>query len=206
MLIGVYTIPVLVTYLGLISSVSAAAFAINGNYKVSVILFMLSAIFDLFDGMIARKMNKSEKENLFGIQIDSIIDACSFGMVPAIIGYSMGMNTKLDFAILLLYVMGATMRLAYFNCLALDAENKNKSGKKFYLGLPVTFSAVLLPIVFVTSYILCQRFDILTLRLTYFIVSILFVVNVKLPKLGGIWYYILPLIMVIWSILTLVVL
>ena len=207
MFIGVYTIPVLITYLGLMSSLMAAVFSINGNYKISIILFMLAAIFDLFDGMVARKLNKTEKENLFGIQIDSLIDVCSFGVVPTIIGYNMGLKTPLDLFIFGLYICGATMRLAYFNYLALASENDNtKPKKKYYLGLPVTFSAVILPFVFVLTYILTNGFNAIVLRITYMLIAILFVSNIKLPKLTGIWYYILPILTILWSILTFIVL
>ena len=207
MLVGVYTLPVLITYLGLVSSLIAAIFSINANYKMAIVMFMVSAIFDLFDGMLARKMNKSEKEKLFGIQIDSIIDVCSFGIVPTIIGYNMGLNTNLDLAIFLLYIICATMRLAYFNYLALSLENKEeKSVRKYYLGLPVTYSAIILPIVFVASYFFTQSFNILALRLTYLLISILFVLKIKLPKPVGIWYFIFPILTVMWSIITLLVL
>lgn len=207
MLVGVYTLPVLITYLGLVSSLIAAIFSINDNYKMAIVMFMVSAIFDLFDGMLARKMNKSEKEKLFGIQIDSIIDVCSFGIVPTIIGYNMGLNTNLDLAIFLLYIICATMRLAYFNYLALSLENKEeKSVRKYYLGLPVTYSAIILPIVFVASYFFTQSFNILALRLTYILISILFVLKIKLPKPVGIWYFIFPVLTVLWSVITLIVL
>lgn len=208
MFIGVYTIPVLVTYLGLISSMLAAAFSINGNFKMSIILLMLAAIFDLFDGMLARKLNKTEKENLFGIQIDSIIDVCSFGVVPTIIGYNMGLNTVLDLVIFGMYICGATMRLAYFNCLALAPDNKDgdKPKKKYFLGLPVTFSAIIFPLVFVLSFIITNGFNPLILRIAYLLIAVLFITNVKLPKPTGVWYYIFPAIMILWSILTIVVL
>jgi phosphatidylserine synthase len=42
MIIGVYTIPTLITYIGLLGSFSACAFAINGKLDIAVVLFMLS--------------------------------------------------------------------------------------------------------------------------------------------------------------------
>lgn len=205
MLVGVYTIPVLITYLGLISSLSSLIFIINHNYQFMIITFMLSGIFDLFDGMIARKLNKTEKENLFGIQIDSIIDVCSFGFVPIIIGYNLGMNSTLDFAILGLYLLCTTMRLAYFNYLALSENKENIKAKKFYHGLPVTYSTIILPLVYIIIYYFNKSFDINILRITYFLIAILFVLNVKLPKPKGIWYIIFPILTILASILTILV-
>ena len=42
MFIGVYTIPVLVTYLGLFCSFGSCVLAVNGNIKYAIILFTLS--------------------------------------------------------------------------------------------------------------------------------------------------------------------
>ena len=208
MLVGVYTIPVLITYLGLISSMLAAIFSIGGNYKIAIILFMLAAIFDLFDGMIARKLNKTEKEKLFGVQIDSIIDTCSFGIVPIIIGYSMGLKHNIDLLIFLIYLICATMRLAYFNYLALSSENVNNIGnqRKYYLGLPVTYSAIILPLIYVVSYMFFKEFNVVLLRSVYLIIAMLFILNVKIPKPVGVWYFIFPIITVLWSIITFIVL
>jgi len=86
----------------------------------------------LFDGVIARKFNKTEEENKFGIQIDSIIDVINFGITPIVIGISLGMTETIDVCLFLLYIMAVTMRLAYFNISVLKKEDNRPL--KYYTG------------------------------------------------------------------------
>ena len=66
-LIGVYDYTVILTYLGLISSVFGMTQAIHGDYKTAILCLALSGICDTFDGRIARtKKNRSEREKNFG--------------------------------------------------------------------------------------------------------------------------------------------
>jgi CDP-diacylglycerol--serine O-phosphatidyltransferase len=204
MFIGVYTIPVLITYLGLFCSFSSSLLAVNGNIKYAVILFTLAGIFDLFDGFAARKLNKKEKEKVFGIQIDSIIDVFSFGVTPIILAYNLGLNKFIDYPILFLYLSAATMRLAYFNYLVID--KKDDKPIKYYSGLPVTYGSVILPLVFLLKAALDNNIFINTIRLTYIAVALLFVFNIKIPKPRGVFYLIFPILTVIYAILCMAIL
>ena len=201
MIIGVYTIPTLITYLGLVCSFSSCMLALNNRLDIAIVLFIFAGIFDLFDGMIARKLNKTDKEKLFGIQIDTVIDVFSFGVTPIILGLSIGMNTGLDYTIFGLYIIVATMRLAYFNYLVLQ-KNDDKP-VKHYIGLPVTYSALIFPIVYLFKNILDENFTIV-LRALYVVVAALYILKIKVPKPKGIWYLIFPLLAIIVSILTIV--
>lgn len=201
MIIGVYTIPTLVTYLGLLCSFTSCMFALNNRLDIAIALFIFAGIFDLFDGMVARKLNKIDKERLFGIQIDTVIDVFSFGVTPIILGLNIGLNTGLDYAIFGLYIITATMRLAYFNYLVLQ-KNDNKP-VKHYMGLPVTYSALIFPIAYLFKNILGSYFTI-SLRVIYVMVAILYILNIKIAKPKGIWYLLFPILAITVSILTVI--
>jgi len=203
MLIGVYTIPTLVTYLGLFCSFSSCMFAFNNKLDIAIVLFIFAGIFDLFDGMIARKLNKTDKEKLFGIQIDTVVDVFSFGVTPIIIGLNIGLNTALDYVIFGIYLVTATMRLAYFNYLVLE-KNDDKP-VKYYTGLPVTYSALIFPIFYLFKNILNENFDIV-LRMVYILVAIFYILKVKVIKPKGIWYLIFFLLAIVASIVTVILL
>ena len=203
MIIGVYTIPTLVTYLGLICSFSSCILAMNKRFDIAVILFILAGLFDLFDGVVARKLNKTEKEEQFGIQIDTVIDVFSFGVTPIIIAINMGLNTVLDYAILGIYLATATMRLAYFNYLMLQKNDDEPI--KYYTGLPVTYSALILNITYLFMNILNSNF-IIVLRLVYVFIALLYILKVKIAKPKGIWYVIFSLLAVVVSIFSLILL
>ena len=53
---------------------------------------MLAGVCDMFDGKIARTMKRTKQEKRFGIQIDSLSDFLCFGVLPAMIGYNIGMT------------------------------------------------------------------------------------------------------------------
>jgi len=200
-MIGVYTLPVLVSYMGLFCAFLASLLALGGNIRYAVIFFILAGLFDLFDGMVARLLNKTDKEKIFGVQIDSIIDVCSFGVAPIIIAYALGMNAPLDFVLMFAYVSAAAMRLSYFNYLVISSNEEGPV--KYYTGLPVTYSTIIFPLVILLK--ICFDADIFSwlLRGAFILVTILFVSNIKIPKPKGIFYIIFPILSFIYALLVL---
>jgi len=91
--------------------------------------YIVTAAFcDMFDGRIARATNTGSP---FGEQLDSLVDAISFGVAPALMMYFAELNhTGWDWIFVWLYVACAVMRLARFN-----VEQAGKS-KLFFQGLP----------------------------------------------------------------------
>ena len=90
-MIGVYDYTVLATYLSLAFGVSGILAAMNGSPYSALLCLMVSGLLDAFDGRIARtKKNRTEQEKRFGIQIDSLNDVVCFGVLPGVIGASLG--------------------------------------------------------------------------------------------------------------------
>ena len=114
-MIGFYNYTVILTYIGAIFGLLGIVSAFSGNIIPAITFLMLTGVCDMFDGKIARTMKRNKDEKRFGIQIDSLSDFLCFGVLPAIIGYSIGMNKWYLIAILLYYMLAALIRLAYFN-------------------------------------------------------------------------------------------
>lgn len=149
MLIGFYNYTVILTYMSLISSVAGIYIAFNGkNIGYAVIALMLSGLCDMFDGKIARTRKRTEAEKNFGIQIDSLCDLICFGLLPAVIGYAIGMNKWYHIMILMAFTLAAVIRLAYFNVTEEERQSKTTENRKEYHGLPVTSVALILPVVY----------------------------------------------------------
>lgn len=155
----------------------------------------------MYDGVIARKFNKTEEENKFGIQIDSIIDTVNFGITPIVIAVSLGMNTYVDIFLFLIYLFATTMRLAYFNVCALKKEDNKPI--KHYTGLPVTYVSAILPVLVLLMVRLFNN-SLLVLRLAFVLLSLLYVLKIKIPKPMGKWYAIIPMIAVVLIVLIIV--
>jgi CDP-diacylglycerol--serine O-phosphatidyltransferase len=153
-MIGYYNYTVVLTYMSLVSSVLGMFFALGidcsaPHPEYAIICLMVSGLCDMFDGKVARtKKNRSESEKNFGIQIDSLCDAICFGVLPSIIGYSIGMNEWMDIPILILFPLCAVIRLAYFNVAEEERQKKTEDARKVYEGLPVTSVALILPLLY----------------------------------------------------------
>ncbi|MEA3297284.1 MAG: CDP-alcohol phosphatidyltransferase family protein, partial [candidate division Zixibacteria bacterium] len=89
------------------------------------------------DGKVARLSGGASQ---FGVELDSLADFLSFGVAPAVVMYTIKLNTlgKWGWLISVVYIMAASYRLARFNLMA-DTEEK-----KDFLGLPVPVAAVTL--------------------------------------------------------------
>ena len=60
---------------------------------MAVLCLALSGLCDMFDGKIARrKIDRTDDEKCFGIQIDSLCDMVCFGAFPILLAYSLGMR------------------------------------------------------------------------------------------------------------------
>ena len=82
--LGYYDYTVVLTYVGMLCAIIAIFLSINMNYLDAVIFLMLSGVCDMFDGTIAATKNRNANEKRFGIQIDSLSDLISFGIMPAV--------------------------------------------------------------------------------------------------------------------------
>lgn len=198
---------VILTYLGVIFAILAMyfsftkiAFAEISYIRYSLVFLMLAGICDMFDGKVARKCKRTKEEKEFGIQIDSLADTVNFLCLPVIIMLSLGMNSIIDLVVYCLFILCGLSRLGYFNVHA-SLDNP----VKFYNGLPVTSTAIIYPVVgLLHGQIPNSTFQIVLLVVTL-LTAILFVFKVKVPKIKGIAYIIVPVLAVVLGILLLVI-
>ncbi len=76
-----FNIPNLFTAANLLSGVFSIIFALMGRIDLAPFLIFAGAIFDFFDGFLARKLNQSGE---LGKQLDSLADMITFGLAPGI--------------------------------------------------------------------------------------------------------------------------
>ena len=134
-------IPNIITLLSLIAGISSIKFSIQGNWKFAVLMIMLAAFFDFFDGWMARRLKKSSQ---FGAELDSLSDFISFGLAPSLLinlsfTHELG---RIGWVISLFYTICAALRLARFNI-----ENmKEKSVTFFGIPSPAAAGIVMIPL------------------------------------------------------------
>jgi CDP-diacylglycerol--serine O-phosphatidyltransferase len=197
MFIGFYGASVALTYLGLAFGVVGMSLAFNGNIPEAVMCLILAGVCDMFDGTVARACKRTEQERKFGIQIDSLADTVSFGVFPIILGICMGFTNKLHIVIYVLYALAAVIRLGYFNVMAEEKTISRKKDKvSYYIGLPVTSIAIILPFTYNLNIFKPEIFS-KAYPLVMFMVALLFVLNFKLKKPAGLWLVICSILAVI---------
>ena len=81
MIMGIYKIWSIFSYIGLLFGVISIYFSKTNNVKMALLSLMFASLIDVFDGTIARKFKRTEKEKQFGIEIDSILDTINFGVL-----------------------------------------------------------------------------------------------------------------------------
>lgn len=178
LLIGYYNYTVILTYIGMLVGFAGILFATKNNINYALLCLVISGFCDMFDGAIASTRKRTKKEKRFGVQIDSLSDLICFGVLPAII-VNFKVNNKFTAWICGLYVLCALIRLAYFNVDEEERQDKEDGRRKYYLGMPVTMVAVILPL----ACIYLPRTGSLFVLLA---ASIAFLTPVKLKKAGNI--------------------
>lgn len=184
-LIGIYDYTVILTYASLISGVLGMRLACIGELTPAILCLMISGVCDMFDGVVARtKKNRTEVEKNFGIQIDSLSDVICFGVAPAVFLYFCGVNTVFGIAALVFYVLCAAIRLAFFNVLETERQMNEDGCAKEYRGLPVTTSAIVLPIFyFLIGRITPSGVMNVIYQVLPVLMGVLFISDFRIPKL-----------------------
>ncbi len=188
--IGFYDYTVWLTYLSLVSALVGMVQASRGNLVFAVCCILFSGFCDMFDGIVARtKKDRTQNQKNFGIQIDSLVDVIAFGVTPAVVFYFHGVNSVIEVAILVIYVMCGLIRLAFFNVLetSRQANPEESACLKAFRGMPITFSAVITPIICFIGWLLPYHISIWLYRIAPALMAFFFVLDVKIPKLdvGG---------------------
>lgn len=162
-MIGIYNYTVILTYIGIVSAVLGTGLAFYGRTSMAIVCLMISGFCDLFDGSIARTRVRNDQEKKFGIQIDSLADLICFGLLPAAIAYSIGVKRWYEAAVLVLYVLAALIRLAYYNVTEDELQFCDGVPRTHYDGLPVTTAALLLPLIYTLRPVMHKGFLLLYL-------------------------------------------
>ena len=103
------------------------------------VLLPLALVFDFLDGKIARWR---QRHSALGADLDSLADVVSFGVAPAVLGYTLGLRGGWDIIGLIFFVSCGISRLARYNVTA--AALSDETGKvKYYEGTPIPSSLFL---------------------------------------------------------------
>ncbi|WP_257346137.1 CDP-diacylglycerol--serine O-phosphatidyltransferase [Pseudalkalibacillus decolorationis] len=158
----------ILTLINLTLGAVALFFIVKGQLELSFWFIFLCALFDRFDGMVARKL---QIESEFGKQLDSLCDLISFGIAPAFLIYQASLY---EFGIpgivfVLIYIICGAIRLARFNITEFNGH---------FTGVPITVAGCILALTYFTTNLL-PGFVLMFLVL---ILSFLMISTVRVKK------------------------
>lgn len=137
---GVRLLPSTITIAALCSGLSAIHFALLDQAGIALALIALAAVLDSLDGRVARLLDATSK---IGAELDSLSDAISFGVAPALVIYvTMLEGHRLGWIATLLFVVAIVLRLARFNTLV-DDDTAPGYTKEFFVGVPSPAGALM---------------------------------------------------------------
>ena len=135
-------IPNAITCCNLFSGCLACAMAYSGDYTLAMAFIVLGAVFDFFDGMVARLLHVSSP---LGVQMDSLADDITFGVAPATIVFVF-MKNELYYPSYLGVVSEilpyAAFLIAVFSACRLAKFNIDKRQTTTFIGLPTPANAL----------------------------------------------------------------
>ena len=102
------------------------------------VLLPLALIFDILDGYVAR-LNRV-RQSALGADLDSLADVISFGVAPAVLGFTLGLRGGWDILALTYFVVCGVSRLARFNATAAELADAATGKVTHFEGLPIPTS------------------------------------------------------------------
>ena len=110
---GIVILPSALTLANLFAGLWAIVAASRGQFELAAWLIVCAAAADMLDGRVARATATGSQ---FGEELDSLVDAISFGVAPALIVYHLFLTEGIwSWTASFIYVASAVVRLARFN-------------------------------------------------------------------------------------------
>lgn len=131
--------PNAITAAALCAGLTGIRFAIGGEFERAVQAVIIAGLLDGVDGRIARLLKAQSR---FGAELDSLADAISFGVGPALIVFLWTLQPlqTLGWLAALAFALCCVLRLARFNA-RIDTDDQPHKEAGFLTGVPAPVGA-----------------------------------------------------------------
>ncbi len=137
---GIIILPSAFTLGNLFLGIYAMVSAYRGEFETASWSIVFAAILDMLDGRIARFTATGSR---FGAELDSLVDAISFGVAPGVLAYTLFFADQTwSWILSFLYVTAVVVRLARYNV------EQGGHAKRYFHGLPSPTAGMILATVF----------------------------------------------------------
>ena len=116
-------------------------FLASGNRQhlwLAFVLLPTALVADFLDGYVARLDKR--RQSVLGADLDSLSDVISFGVAPAVLGFTLGLRGGWDMLCLTYFVVCGVSRLARFNVTAAALADGDTGKVKYFEGTPIPTS------------------------------------------------------------------
>ena len=123
-----------------IAAASAHDEAARNQWQLAVVMILVASALDGVDGQVARMLRGTSR---FGAELDSLSDAISFGVAPALILYlwSLTHAPQFGWVCALLFAVFCALRLARFNA-QMDSTDQPRKAAGYMTGIPAPAGAI----------------------------------------------------------------
>jgi CDP-diacylglycerol--serine O-phosphatidyltransferase len=176
---GVYLLPNLFTTAALFSGFFAIVSGMNGHFEHAAMAIFVAQLLDGFDGRVARMTNTT---SAFGVEYDSLSDMVSFGLAPALVMFSWGLEPlgKLGWAAAFIFCACAALRLARFNTQVSTVD------KRYFVGLASPPAAAILAAIVWSWHDTVPSYEVsVLLAILTAVIGLLMVSNVRYTSFKG---------------------
>lgn len=101
---------------------------LKGNYEITAVCLLVSALLDFFDGFVARALKANSS---LGVQLDSLADMVTFGLIPGLTLYTALEETRPEFS----WLKYVGLLVTLFSCLRLAIFNLDEEQRYYFKGL-----------------------------------------------------------------------
>ena len=117
---------------------------------VAFVVLPLALVCDVLDGYVARA---ASRQSVLGADLDSLADVISFGVAPAVLGFTLGLRGGWDMLCLTYFVVCGVSRLARFNVTAAALADPDTGKVKYFEGTPIPTSIVIVALLAVAFWL-----------------------------------------------------
>jgi CDP-diacylglycerol--serine O-phosphatidyltransferase len=115
------------------------------------VLLPAALLCDVLDGYVARL--NTRRQSRLGADLDSLADVISFGVAPAVLGFTLGLRGGWDMLCLSYFVVCGVSRLARFNVTADELADAATGKVKYFEGTPIPTSIAIVLLLGVAFYL-----------------------------------------------------
>lgn len=132
-----------ITLGNLFSGCVGAVHLMSGDYQITAVCIIISLVLDFFDGFVARALKSNSN---LGVQLDSLADMVSFGVVPGLAMFKMlePFGNEISGFHLSFAISYIGFLITLFSCLRLAIFNLDEEQKYYFKGLNTPSNTILI--------------------------------------------------------------